>query len=285
LFVANDSRPNNLYVNRGNGTFADVATNAGVALDEYGNARAGMGVDAADYDGDGRQDLFVANLSHEFYALFHNQGDLNFNDVSAGEINKATYPLSGWGLKFMDYDNDGDPDLFIANSHPDDLIELQSDTLKYKQPLLLFENRSGAFKNVSRQAGAVFSESFPAHGLAVGDYDNDGDPDALVVNNGAAPLLLRNDGGNRNNWLGLQLVTTKSNVGAVITWQTGDKKFARLKTSGGSYLASHDPREILGAGPDGKIDWVEIRWPDGAAERVEKPKMNSYLKITEKKSS
>ncbi len=288
LFVANDSRPNNLYVNRGNGKFADAATNAGVALDEYGNARAGMGVDAADYDGDGRQDLFVANLSHEFYALLHNQGDLNFNDISAGEINKATYPLSGWGLKFMDYDNDADPDLLIVNSHPDDLIELQSDTLKFKQPLLLFENRGGSFKNVSRQSGAVFNEDFPAHGLAVGDYDNDGDLDALVINNGAAPLLLRNDGGNRNHWLGLQLVATKSNpgaVGALISWQTGDKKFTRLKTSGGSYLASHDPREIHGAGSEGQIDWVEIRWPGGAVEKIEKPKMNDYLKIIEKDAS
>jgi hypothetical protein len=280
LFVANDSRPNNLYVNRGNGKFEDVATNAGVALDEYGNARAGMGVDAADYDGDGRQDLFVANLSREFYALFRNQGELSFTDESAGEINKATHLLSGWGLKFMDYDNDADPDLLIANSHPDDLIELQTADLKFRQPLLLFENRGGKFKNVSRQAGAVFAENFAARGLSAGDYDNDGDLDALVMNNGAAPALLRNEGGNRNHWLGLQLVTTKSDVGAVITWQTSDgKTHTRQRNGGGGYLASHDPREILGAGPSATIDRVEIRWPGGAVSRIEKPKMNGYLKV------
>jgi hypothetical protein len=281
LFVANDSRPNNLYINRGQSKFEDVAANAGVALDEYGNARAGMGVDAADYDGDGRQDLFVANLSREFYALFHNQGDLSFTDESAGEINKATHLLSGWGLKFMDYNNDADPDLLIANSHPDDLIELQTADLKFRQPLLLFENRGGKFKNVSRQAGAVFAENFAARGLSAGDYDNDGDLDALVMNNGAAPALLRNEGGNRNHWLGLQLVTTKSDVGAVITWQTSDgKTHTRQRNGGGGYLASHDPREILGAGPSATIDRVEIRWPGGAVSRIEKPKMNGYLKVT-----
>jgi hypothetical protein len=148
----------------------------------------------------------------------------------------------------------------------------------------MFENTGRAFRNVSAQSGAVFAKSFPSRGLAVGDIDNDGDVDALVSNNGEPPLLLRNEGGNRNNWLGLRLVATKSNpgaVGALITWQAGGVKRARLKTSGGSYLASHDPREILGLGASTKVDSVEIRWPSGAVDKLSNLPTNTYLKVVE----
>jgi len=283
LFVANDTMPNFLFINKGNGTFEEIGLRAGVAFSDNGSPRSGMGVDATDFDGDGWQDLFVANIDQELFSLYHNQKDLTYTD-EPGDIAPATRLLSGWGLKFFDYNNDGYPDLFLANGHPDDMVEKMTTRVKYKEPLLMFENLGTKFKDVSAQSGPVFSNSYPARGLAVGDYDNDGDLDVLISNNGEAPMLLRNDGGNRNNWVGLQLVATSSNpgaVGAVISWQVGAKKFSRLKTTGGSYLASHDPREILGAGLGGKIESVEIRWPSGKFDKLTKLPMNSYVTVVE----
>jgi hypothetical protein len=283
LFVANDTMPNFLFINKGNGTFEEIGLRAGVAFSDNGSPRSGMGVDATDFDGDGWQDLFVANIDQELFSLYHNQRDLTYTD-EPGDIAPATRLLSGWGLKFFDYNNDGYPDLFLANGHPDDMVEKMTTRVKYKEPLLMFENLGTKFRDVSAQSGPVFSNSYPARGLAVGDYDNDGDLDVLISNNGEAPMLLRNDGGNRNNWVGLQLVATSSNpgaVGAVISWQVGTKKFSRLKTTGGSYLASHDPREILGAGLGGKIESVEIRWPSGKFDKLTKLPMNSYVTVVE----
>jgi hypothetical protein len=283
LFVANDTMPNFLFINKGNGKFEEVGLLAGVAYGAEGSPRSGMGVDAADYNGDGWQDLFVANIDQELFSLYDNQHDLTFND-EPGEIGIATRQLSGWGLKFFDYDNDGDPDLFLANGHPDDMVETLVSGVKFKEPLLMFVNTGRAFKNVSAQSGTIFSKQLPARGMAVGDFDNDGGLDVLIGNNGEAPILLRNEGGNRNNWVGLQLVSKKSNpaaVGAVITWQAGGIKRSRLRTGGGSFLASHDPREILGAGRSGKIDSIEIRWPSGAVSTVLNPPINTYLKVAE----
>lgn len=283
LFVANDTVPNFLFVNKGKGKFEEVGLMAGVAYSDAGAPRSGMGVDAADFDNDGWQDLFVANIDQELFSLYQNQKDLTFLD-KPGEIGQATRLLSGWGLRFFDYDNDGDPDLILANGHPDDMIEIQSLKVKYKEPLLLFENVDGQFKNVSAVSGPVFSKDFPARGLAVADYDNDGDLDVLIINNGAAPILLRNDGGNRNNWVGLHLVATRSNpaaVGAIITWEAGGKKFRHLKTAGGSYLSSHDPREILGIGAATKMDSIEIKWPSGRVDRITNPPLRKYMKVVE----
>jgi hypothetical protein len=283
LFVANDTMPNFLFLNKGGGKFEEMGLSAGVAYSEAGSPRSGMGVDAADYDGDGWQDLFVANIDQELFSLYHNQKDLTFTD-EPGEIGPATRPLSGWGLKFFDYDNDGDQDLFLANGHPDDMVETLTTRVRYKEPFMMFENTNGSFKNVSAKSGAVFGKDYPARGMTVGDYDNDGDLDLLISNNGEAPVLLRNDGGNRGNWLGLQLVATKSNpaaVGALITWQAGGVKRTRLKTSGGSYLASHDPREILGAGHAAKIESLEIRWPGGKIDKLSNLPLNTYIKVVE----
>lgn len=283
LFVANDTVPNFLFINKGNGKFEEEGLGAGVAYGESGKPRSGMGVDAADYDGDGWQDLFVANIDQEFFSLYHNQKDLTFID-EPGEIASSTHLLSGWGLKFFDYDNDGDPDLFLVNGHPDDMIEMRAPRVKHREPMLLFENNNRGMKNVSARSGAVFAKEFSGRGMTVGDYDNDGDLDVLVVNNGQPPLLLRNEGGNRNNWLGLQLIANKSNpagVGALITWQAGGVKRSRLKTSGGSFLASHDPREVLGIGAATKIDSLEIRWSSGKSDKLSNVPINTYIKVVE----
>jgi len=283
LFVANDTMPNFLFINKGGKKFDEVGLAAGVAFSQAGRARSGMGVDAADYDGDGWQDLFVANIDYEFFSLYHNEKDVTFTDEPR-EIAAATQVLSGWGLRFFDYDNDTDPDLLLVNGHPDDFVEMHNARVKYKEPLVLFVNTGRDFKNVSQNSGAVFTRDFSGRGMATGDFDNDGDLDVLVSNNGEAPLLLRNDGGNRNNWLGLHLVPTKSNpaaVGAVITWQAGTLKRSRLKTGGGSYLSSHDPREILGIGAATKIDFLEIRWPSGKVDKLTNLPLNTYVRVVE----
>jgi enediyne biosynthesis protein E4 len=283
LFVANDTVANFLFLNKGNSKFEEIGLASGVGYSDSGNPRSGMGVDAADFDGDGWQDLFVANIDQELFSLYHNQKDLTFVD-KPGEIGPATRLLSGWGLKFFDFDNDGDSDLILANGHPDDMVEVQSTKVKYKEPLLLFENVNGKYKNVSASSGPVFQKDFPARGLSMGDYDNDGDLDLLIINNGEAPLLLRNEIGNRNNWIGLRLVSTKSNpaaVGAIISWTAGGTRHSRLKTAGGSFLASHDPREVLGIGKATKIDNIEIRWPSGRTDKLSKLPLNRYFTIVE----
>jgi hypothetical protein len=283
LFVANDTLANFLFVNKGSGKFEEIGLPSGVGYSDAGSPRSGMGVDATDYDGDGWQDLFVANIDQELFSLYHNEKDLTFID-QAGEIGQATRLLSGWGLKFFDSDNDGDPDLFLANGHPDDMVEVQASKVKYREPLLIFENVNGKYKNVSSQSGEIFKKDFPARGMSVGDYDNDGDIDALIINNGDAPILLRNEGGNRNKWLGLNLVATKSNpgaVGAIITWTANGVKRSRLKTGGGSYLSSHDPREILGIGQATKIDSIEIKWPSGKVDKLVNLPINTYVRVVE----
>ena len=265
LFVANDTVQNFLFRNRGHGKFEEIGLSSGVAFSQEGHARSGMGVDAADFDQDGWQDLFVTNVDQEMYAIYKNRHDESFDDVSVPiGIGRTTRLMSGWGVKFFDYDNDGNVDLFIANGHPDDKIEEHVSHVMYREPLLLFHNNGKAFENVSASAGPVFSETFAARGMAVGDFDNDGTLDVLVAVNNGAPLLLKNLAAQGNHWLGVKLVGRKANpdaIGAKIAWQAGDLKRSRLKTGGGSYLASHDLREVLGIGPRPKIDRLEIRWP------------------------
>ncbi len=287
LFVANDTVQNFLFVNRGNNRWDEVALAAGVAYSENGDARSGMGVDAADFDQDGWQDLFVSNIDQQMYSLYRNDHDESFSDVArANDVAQATRLMSGWGLKFFDFDNDGFTDLFLANGHPDDMVERYTLSVKYKEPLLLFRQYGGRLHDISAQAGPIFHKDFAARGLAIGDYNNDGRIDVLVGNNGGAPLLLRNNAGAGNHWLGLKLVGRHCNrdaVGARIIWSAGGLKWSRLKTGGGSYLSSHDPREVLGLGPARKVDWVEIHWPlpSSRVERFVDLPLNRYVTLVE----
>jgi hypothetical protein len=287
LFVANDTVPNFLFLNRGHGKFEEVGLESGVAFSQDGQARSGMGVDSADFDQDGWQDLFVTNVDQEMYSLYRNRHDATFDDTAGSMgIGRATRLLSGWGVKFFDFDNDGNVDLFIANGHPDDKIESHSSRVTYKEPLLLFRNNGHGFDTVSPAAGSVFSESFAARGLAIGDFNNDGAVDVLVAVNDAAPVLLKNTAAQGNHWLGVRLIGKKSNpdgIGARITWQAGDLRRSRLKTGGGSYLSAHDPREVLGIGSRAKIDRLEIRWPQpsGRIEVFTDLPIDRYLTIVE----
>ena len=265
LFVANDTVQNFLFINRGAHQWEEASLNAEVGYGENGQARSGMGVDAADFDNDGWQDLFVANIDQEVFSLYRNQRNMTFVDVARQQpIGQATRLSSGWGLRFLDYDNDGDVDLIVANGHPDDMVSQRSQTVTYKERLLLFHQENGRFRNVSAEAGPAFLEPLSARGLATGDMNNDGKLDVLIGVNGGAPLLLQNQSGVGNHWLGVKLQGTKCNrdaVGARLTWSAGGRKRSRLKNGGGSYLSSHDPREILGLGPATKLDLLEIRWP------------------------
>ena len=265
LFVANDTVQNFLFLNKKNGKFAEIALEADVAFSQDGRERGGMGVDSADFDQDGWQDLFVTNVDQEMYSIYRNNHDLTFEDMARPMgIGRRTLLMSGWGLRFFDYDNDGNLDLFIANGHPDDKIEEHSSHVSYLEPLLLFHNNGRTLENVSEGAGPAFEQNLAARGMAIGDFDNDGAVDVLVAVNGGAPLLLRNAAAQGNHWLGLKLAGRKANpdgIGARITWQAGDLKRSRLKTGGGSFLSAHDPREVLGIGNRTKFDKLEIRWP------------------------
>ena len=289
LFVANDTVQNFLFVNRGNGKWDEIALAAEVAYSANGQPRSGMGVDSADVFNSGWQDLFVSNVDQEMYSLYRNNKDESFTDMARPNgIADATRLMSGWGLKFFDYDNDGNVDLFLANGHPDDMVEIVYSSVKYKEPLLLFHNDGQRLINVTDQAGPIFKRDLPARGLAVGDFNNDGRLDVLIANNGMAPVLLRNNGGKGNHWLGVGLEGVKCNrdaIGARITWSAGGTKRSRLKTGGGSYLSSHDPREILGLGKATKLDWLEIKWPlpSGKVEKFTDLPVDKYIKIVEGK--
>jgi hypothetical protein len=295
LFVANDTVQNFLYANRGPGPngiwkWEEIALQAEVAFSENGQPRSGMGVDAADINDDGWQDLFVANLDQEMFSVYQNNKDETFRDTAHTQgVAQATRLLSGWGLKYFDYDNDGEIDLFLANGHPDDMIDQYSQQVKYKEPLLVFHHEAdGKLHNVSEQAGPVFQKTFPARGLAVGDYNNDGAIDVLICQNGGAPILLKNNIGKSNNWLGIRLEGTNCNrdaIGSRICWTAAGKKRMRLKNNGSSYLSSHDPREVLGIGKAEKIEQLEIHWaaPSRQVDRFADVPINRYVRIVEGK--
>ena len=287
LFVANDTMENFLWVNRHGEKFEDVGLESGTGFSADGGMRSGMGVDAADFDRDGLEDLIVANIDGETTSLYRNKGNEEFADVNVDvKLASVTRMSSGWGLAFLDYDNDGWPDLILSNGHPDDSVDERHRGVTYREPLFLLRNVDGRlFENLTEAAGPAFGKCYSARGLAVGDLNNDGYPDIVFTENGGPPHILMNTAARINKWLGLQLIPKVANpdaTGAVIRWSIDGKVYSRIKTAGGSFLSTRDPREIIGAGKS-TIDWVEVHWPapSRAVDRVLTPQMNQYMVLHE----
>ncbi len=284
IFVANDSVQCFLYHNNGNATFTEVGLLAGVGYNEDGKTFAGMGIDFSDYDNDGFPDIVVTDLSNERYMLFRNEGTGTFRDASnISGIGGATLTFSGWSTHFFDYDNDGWKDLFVAQSHVMDTIQVTSPNLRYMEPPLLLRNNAGHFARVI--AGEAFQQDWVGRGAAFGDIDNDGDIDVVVSNLGQKAYVLRNDGGNKNNWVGIVPVGTKSNrdgIGAriKIVSASGLTQYFTVNTAVG-YQSASDRRVLAGLGKDSIAKLIEIRWPSGILQKFENVKARQYLKAVE----
>ncbi|HEX8474513.1 MAG TPA: CRTAC1 family protein [Pyrinomonadaceae bacterium] len=285
VLQANDADPNFLFHNNGDGTFTERAFEAECALDPNGEARGGMGVDAEDLDGDGHQDIFVTNFSQQTNAFWHNNGDGTFSETTY-EMNlaKVSIPMSGFGTRFFDYNNDGLTDIFVLNGHPFEPIQKVFPETTYAEPPFLFENTGKAFREVAAARGAPLKKFYPGRGLASGDIDNDGDVDMLLMNVGEPPMLLRNDGGNINHWLGVRLVGTKSNrdgVGAKVTIKVGTARRMKQLLGGTSYCSASDRRLLFGLGGTYKVDELQVRWPSGTTTTLKDVAVNRYLTVRE----
>jgi hypothetical protein len=274
LFVANDTQPNRLFQNKGNGTFTDVGMTAGVAFNEAGVARAGMGVDAADYDGSGRQSLIIGNFSNEMMALYSNEGTgLFIDEAPTSTIGKASLLTLTFACFFFDFDLDGLLDIFAANGHVADDISTVQPRVKYAQPAHLFRNLgSRKFDEVTGRVGAALGQPVVARGAAYGDYDNDGDLDLLIAANNGPARLLRNDGGNRNHLLRIRAVSIASNHDAIgarvnVTLDNGRVLWSMVKT-GSSYCSQSELPITLGLGQRTAVKSIEVAWPSGRKETV-----------------
>jgi hypothetical protein len=289
LFVANDTQPNRLYENRKGGTFADVAVAAGVAFNDAGVARAGMGVDAADYDGSGRQSLVIGNFSTEMMALYRNDGNgLFVDEAPRSTIGKSSMLRLTFASFFFDYDLDGRLDIFAANGHVADDITKAQPRVTYAQPPLLFRNvGSRQFEDVTAAAGKPLQEPLVARGAAHGDYDNDGDPDLLVTTNNGPARLLRNDGGERNRRLRVRLRGVASNRDAVgafvrVTPPSGASPWLMVKT-GSSYCSQSEMPLTFGLGRADRVTSIDIKWPNGKVETLPGVETDQVLTIEEGK--
>jgi enediyne biosynthesis protein E4 len=284
ILVANDSAPQQLFHNMKNGKFEETGITAGLAYDEDGNAFSGMGVDFADYDNDGWPDVFVNALAKQKYALFRNQkGSFEYTTGRTG-LGAASVAHSGWGAKFIDYDNDGLRDIFVAQGHVMDNIELTQPDVRYFEPPLLLRNASRSFVDVSRFAGPVFSRPLAARGAAFGYLDNDGLVSIVINCNDQKPVLAQSKG-NANHWLLVDVVGTRSNrdgIGTQIRLVTEDgKQQYGLVTAAGSYLSSSDKRVHFGLAGNGVLKLLEFSWPDGHTQTLTGVKADQVLVVTE----
>ena len=288
FFVANDKQPNRLYENVGNGTYRDVAVSSGVAFNEAGVARAGMGVDAGDYDGSGRPSLVIGNFSNEMLALYTNEGKgLFIDEAPASTLGKATLLSLTFGCFFFDYDLDGRLDIFTANGHvADDITRIQP-KVGYAQPPHLFRNLGGR-KFASATSGSVaLEQKLVGRGAAYGDIDNDGDLDLLITENNGPARLLRNDGGNAMKWLRVKLVggpANRSAIGATVVMTTGSgERQHRIVKTGSSYLSQSELPVTFGLGASGAPTEVRVTWPGGASESVKPGAVNRTIVIQQGK--
>jgi enediyne biosynthesis protein E4 len=286
VFVANDSMREFLYHNKGDGTFDEVGLLSEVAVDGDGHTYAGMGVDFSDYNNDGLPDVVVTDLANQRYALYENRGDSSFayTSLSSG-LGHMTALHSGWGVRFLDYDNDGWKDLLIAQGHDLDTIELSFPNLRYREPMLLARNRGGhRFEDVSAISGAALQEPWVGRGIAIGDINNDGRVDAVVTTNDGPAHILMNMTTNQNHWLTLELVGHKSNrdaIGAEVKLvTTAGAQFATVTTAS-SYLSSSDKRVHFGLGSAKEAESIEITWPSGIAQKMEHVRGDRIVRIDE----
>jgi enediyne biosynthesis protein E4 len=289
IFVANDSMVEFLYRNKGDGTFEDTGLFAQVAVDGDGRTYAGMGVDFADYNNDGLPDLVITDLANQRYALYQNNGDGSFTYASYGSgIGRMTIGHSGWGVSFLDYDNDGWKDLLFVQGHDLDTIEKTSPSLHYREPLLLARNTGRGFVDVSADSGAVFQQAWVGRGLAIGDLDNDGRVDAVVTTNDGPAYILHNETVTTHHWLTLQLVGHKSNrdaIGAEVTVVTGQGSQMATVSTVSSYLSSSDKRVHFGLGDEKMARTIQIRWPSGISQTLQNVPGDRILRVDEPVSS
>jgi hypothetical protein len=271
IFVANDSTPNFLFHNNHNGTFSEIGLASGVAVSGDGREQAGMGVDAGDFNGDGRLDLVVTHFSHDYTTVYANSAQ-GFTDVSyATGVAVGAGRYLGWGVGFVDIDNNGLLDLFQVNGHIYPEVDSHGLGTRYRQRKQLFQNQGKRFQEITDRAGEALLVEKSSRGAAFGDYDNDGDIDVLVVNLDDRPTLLRNDTVSGNHWITLGLIGTKSNrsaIGARVRVTAGGRTQVSEVRSGGSYLSQNDRRAHFGLGAAERVEQVEIRWPSGQVEVV-----------------
>ena len=288
LFVTNDTQPNQLFRNNGDGTFEDIAVVAGVAFSEAGVARAGMGVDAADYDGSGRPSLVIGNFSNEMMALYHNEGNgLFIDEAPRSALGRATLLTLTFGCFFFDYDLDGWPDVFAANGHvADDVERVQSRVTHAQRPQLFHNLGGGRFEEINddADAGQGLHQQMVARGAAYGDLDNDGDLDVLMTSNGGAPRLLRNDGGNANNMLRVRMVGVGSNrdgIGARVDVTAAGRTRWQIVKTGSSYASQSELTLTFGLGDTTTADAVRVTWPSGQVDEIGSVEVNQLLTVEE----
>jgi hypothetical protein len=288
VFQTNDSSPNFLFKNLDGVRFREVAPEAWVAFSPSGRTTGAMSTDAEDIDGDGRLDLLVTNFHHQGMFLHTNLGGMQFEDRGfAVGLSRDAFPVSSFGARFLDHDNDGFIDLFVAAGHPFAPVSKVWPEVHFADPPFLFAGDGQRFRNVAAERGEALRKPYVGRGVATGDYDNDGDPDVLLLCVSEPPRLLRNDGGNRRHWLGVRLVGTKSGrdaLGAKVTVTAGGRSRMRCLVGGASYLTASDPRLLFGLGEADRVDALEVRWPSGRVDRIGGFRGDRYVTITEERA-